>query len=456
MSGGSPRGSETTPKPERNVNIPWLLNKPRRPTAPIPSESSPPTRSTRVPSSEARHLGLFVRSQEGGGGAERVMLNLATWLSGRGHRVDLVMGRAQGHFLDRIPSGVGVFDLGAHIAARALPSLVRLPSTLPHWKTLLWPGAPRVIGAIPALVHYLRRERPDAMLSALNYTNIAALLARRAAGTGTRTVVSVHNHLSTAVANASSPSLRAVPVLAGALFPEADGIVAVSQGVAADLATTAHIEPGRITTIYNPVVTPELTRLAEEPAGHPWLAEGGDPVPVVLAAGKLKPQKDFPTLLRAFAQLLDKREARLIILGEGPDLESLRALAASLGIEGRVDFPGFVDNPFALMRRASVFALSSAWEGFGMVLVEAMACGCPVVSTDCESGPREILGNGRHGALVPVGDAPSLAAALDATLARPPDRDTLIERAGQYRDEKSALAYEALLLGAGSSPGVDQ
>jgi glycosyltransferase involved in cell wall biosynthesis len=381
------------------------------------------------------------------------MLNLAIRLSERGHRIDLVMGRARGHFLDRIPAGVRVVDLGAHVAARSLPDLVLIPSTYRYWKDLVAPGAPRVLGAIPAFARYLRRERPDAVLSALNYTNLAALLGRRIARTGTRMVLSVHNHLSTSVAHADSSSLRAVPRLARAFFPEADGIVAVSKGVAADFASVTGIAPSRITTIYNPVVTPDLARLAEEPAEHRWFSSERDATPVILSAGKLKPQKDFPTLIRAFARLRERRDARLVVLGDGPDRGALVALASELGVGEDVDLPGFVRNPFSLMRHASVFALSSAWEGFGMVLVEAMACGCPVVSTDCTSGPREILMDGRYGPLVPVGNVAKLADALESCIDHPIDRASLLARAEAFRDETSALAYEAVLV---PSTGGDQ
>lgn len=394
-----------------------------------------------------RHLSLFCRSQVGGGGAERVILNIARRLSERGHRVDLVMARAEGRFLDQIPPRVRLVDLKAVAAVRVLPTLPRIPGAMKHVSALAGPSAPRVLGSVPAFARYLRRERPDAVLSALNYTNLAALFARRLAGTRTRSVISVHNHLSASLAHSVEPRLRAVPELARTYFPEADEIVAVSRGVADDLARVTGIRRERITTVYNPVVTPDLRELAEETPTHPWLRGGEGSPPVILAVGKLKPQKDFPTLLRAFARVRAERAARLVVLGEGPELNALREFARTLGIEQDVDFPGFVDNPFALMSRAGVFVLSSAWEGFGNVLVEAMACGCPVISTDCPSGPSEILDDGRYGSLVKVGDSDTLAREILRALDAPVDRKALRERAARFGDERSARLYEGLLLG---------
>jgi len=166
--------------------------------------------------------------------------------------------------------------------------------------------------------------------------------------------------------------------------------------------------------IYNPVVTPSLKSLATAPVDHPWI--GTNQPPLVLAVGRLTAQKDYPTLLRAFAKVRSRRNCRLIILGEGELRDSLEALTSQLGIADSVQLPGFADNPFAWMSKASLFVLSSAWEGLPNVLIQAMACGTPVVSTDCPSGPAEILENGKWGRLVPVGDEVALAEAMDRAL----------------------------------------
>src|SRR3954452_14198277 len=220
-------------------------------------------------------------------------------------------------------------------------------------------------------------------------------------------------------------------------YGQGDAVVAVSDGVADALARVTGLPRGLIRTIHNPVVGPELEALSREPVAHPWLAPGQPPV--VLSAARLTVQKDLPTLLRAFALLRARRAVRLLILGDLPTPErteasigELRDLAYRLGVAADVELPGFVENPYAWMARASLFALSSAYEGFGNVLVEAMACGCPVVSTDCPSGPAEILDGGRYGPLVPVGDAEALAEAMARVLAAPPERAELVARADQF------------------------
>ena len=231
----------------------------------------------------------------------------------------------------------------------------------------------------------------------------------------------------------------------GRLYPRADEIVAVSAGVADDLARVARIPRSRITVIHNPIVTDELLADARAPVDHPWFADGGPPV--VLAAGRLTEQKDYPTLLRAFRHARRARELRLVILGEGEERPRLEALARELDVSGDVDFAGFVANPYAFMARASLFVLSSAWEGFGNVVVEAMACGTPVVSTDCPSGPGEILEGGRYGRLVAVGDDEELAAAMLATLEDPPRPELLRERAAAFRADEAALRYLRVIAG---------
>ena len=202
-----------------------------------------------------------------------------------------------------------------------------------------------------------------------------------------------------------------------------------------------------MTTIYNPVVTAELVSQSRAPLDHPWLQLGAPPV--ILGVGRLHEQKDFPTLLRAFARVRAKREARLIILGEAKHAEyrtELTTLAAQLGIANDVMFPGFVDNPFAYMAHAAVFVLSSAWEGLPTVLIEALACGCPVVSTDCPSGPAEILENGKYGPLVPVGDDVALADAICSVLNTPPNRDWLRARGALFGVDHVADRYLGVLL----------
>jgi glycosyltransferase involved in cell wall biosynthesis len=206
-----------------------------------------------------------------------------------------------------------------------------------------------------------------------------------------------------------------------------------------------------ISVVYNPVVGPEIARHAEAPLDHPWFSLGQPPV--VLAAGRLSEQKDFATLLRAFAVLRGRRPARLVVLGGTPDprrtaarIAGLADLARSLNVAEDVALPGAEPNPFRFMARAAVFALSSAWEGFGNVLVEAMACGCPVVSTDCPSGPAEILDRGRFGPLVHVGDSTGMAAAIERMIDMPTPKEVLTRRAAEFSLERAADGYLRHLL----------
>lgn len=330
-------------------------------------------------------LAIFVPAM-GGGGAERAMLNLAQGIEGRGFAVDLVLARAEGPYMAEIPSSVRVVDLGAS----------------------------RAIMSLPALVRYLRGENPKVLLSVL-HANFIALWARRLAGVRTKVVVSERNTLSRESQHSKDLRVRLAPQLARRFYPWADGIVAVSNGVADDLARTLRISRRHIRVIYNPVVTPELKEKSRAPLSHPWF-EKNEP-PVLLAVGRLSPQKDFSTLLRAFAQVRRIRPARLMILGEGEQRAELIILARHLGLERDVSLPGFVMNPYPYMVRSSLFILASRWEGLPGALIEAMYCGAPLIATDCASGTREILADGKYGQIVPVGDVDALARAVELSLA---------------------------------------
>jgi len=282
--------------------------------------------------------------------------------------------------------------------------------------------ARRVLTALPALVRYLRRTQPVAMASVLDHANVVALWARRIARAPRRVVVIEQNTLSQVAGNASSWRDRILPRVAARFYPWADSVVGVSASVAEDLLDLTGLPPERVHVVFNPIVSRELHDMARAPAGHAWF-EGDEPVAV--AVGRLRPQKDFPTLLRAFAKAREGRRGRLIILGDGPERPRRESLIGELGLEEHVDLPGFTSNPYAFMSRACAFVLSSRWEGLPTVLIEALSCGTPVVATDCPSGPREILDGGRFGTLVPVGDvdalADGIAAALDGALPRPPE-----------------------------------
>ncbi len=320
----------------------------------------------------------FFLGSFGGGGIERVTAHLAHGLVKLGVKIDLILNRSDSIHLWRMPSDIRIIDL----------------------------KQPRLLMSLPGLVQYLRQERPDALLAADHYLNEVALLGKYLARVPTRVIVAEHNQLSKTTYSTRKLKARVAPILTRLLYPWADEIVAVSHGVAKDLAHTASIPLERIQTIYNPVITPELLISAQEPVEHAWF---NSDLPVILGVGKLEAQKDFPNLIRAFAQVKQVKQTRLVILGWGPDRPQLEALIQELGLQDDIDLPGYVQNPYVYMAKSAVFVLSSAWEGLPTVLIEAMALGIPVVSTNCKSGPSEILADGKYGFLTPVGDSKALA-----------------------------------------------
>lgn len=336
-----------------------------------------------------KRLAIFLPSLYGGG-AQRIVLNLAQGIAARGYAVDLVLARAQGPYLAQVSASVRLVDLDAS----------------------------RTLFSLPTLTRYLRNERPQAMLSALNYANIIALWARRLTGTPRQVVISEHNTFSRWKRKLPSFYGQLMSWLLKSFYRWADGIVAVSKGVADDLAQETSIPRGHIQVIYNPIVTPGLQAKAQASLDHPWF-EPGEP-PVLLAVGRLTVQKDFSTLIQAFARVRQARPARLLILGDGEERPALEAMVSELALERDVRLPGFVGNPYAYMARASLFVLSSRWEGLPTVLGEALYCGVPIIATDCPSGPREILADGQYGQLVPIGDVSALAQSMEAILDRPP------------------------------------
>ena len=289
------------------------------------------------------------------------------------------------------------------------------------------------LGVFAFLLGVVRRTRPDTLLAFDTRANQVASWLRWTPAAPPSLWLSLRNAL--------NPRHRA-GLRRAAL--RADGVIAISHGLAREFVGLTGIDASRVYVIHNPAVTPPLARLAATPVSHRWIGEGQPPL--VVAAGRLTPQKDYPTLLRAFAGLRGQRPCRLMILGDGELRDDLQRLAGELGIEDDVDLAGFHANPWPFMRHAAVFVLSSAWEGFGNVLAEALSLGVPVVSTDCPHGPREILDDGRLGRLVPVGDAAALADAIAATLDHPPDRATLVEGARPFAQATAGAAYLGLLL----------
>jgi len=363
---------------------------------------------------ETGSVAIFLPSL-GGGGAERAMLNLARGFADRKLRVHLVVSSANGPFLDQVPSTVRLVDLGHSNVWRSLPGLL----------------------------HFLKREKPGTIISALEYPNMIAIWAKHLSGVTSRVVVTVHSITSIYVRQSLHPTMRIVPSLIKRAYPLADHIVAVSKGVANDLVRITGLPESRVTVIHNPIVTPELASQAERRPKHRWLEP--DEPPLILTVGSLTSSKNHSALIRAFAEVRHARECHLMILGEGTGRARLMDLIQRMHLQEDVEMPGFEVNPFPYIASASVFVLASRLEGLPSVLVEALACGTPIVSTDCPSGPSEILDGGRYGQLVPVDDTHAMAQAILSTLEAPPDRTALRHRAADFSLERVTSQYLALI-----------
>jgi len=391
---------------------------------------------------DSRRVAVLTRGLVGGG-VQKMSLHVARELSSRGWQVDLVSRR--GGDRSGIPEGVRVIVLegkpgllGRREAWRADPEGVA---------TMLRPVlgcliAPEPLRYLPALTDYLCQARPRALFSATTYLNLVALWARRRSGVSTRVLVSERDSLSSNLRTGRSRRAwrwRYAPPLLARCYAWAEAVVAVSDGVADDLAALTGLDRARLQTVYNPVVTDEIDDLCKEPCDDPWFAPGAPPV--VLCVGRLVAKKQIEVLLRAVARLRRERSVRLMVVGDGPERGRLQREAVRLGLEADVRMIGWTDNPYAYMTRAAVFAMTSNREGFGNVLVEALYCGCPVVSTDCPSGPAEILGGGRFGTLVPVGDVAALAHALARAIDEPPRPGFLRERGAEFTTARTTDAY---------------
>lgn len=352
-----------------------------------------------------------------GGSTAKIAARLADVFARRGHPTDLLVTASQNPIPEPLSESVRVVPMGA------MGALVR----------------------VPAMALYLRRRRPAAVLTHRIREDLFSLKAARLAATGTPVFVTVHGPLGMKLDHLprGKGAQRRAQVLRW--YPRNHGIVAISEETATDLRRLLGPQ-APITVIPNPVVTPQILEAAQAPIDHPWFEPGA--APVLVFAGRLEREKDLPTLLRAFAILRQGLDCRLLIIGDGrlrPEIESERD---ALGLQGSVELPGWAANPYPYLRRADLVVLSSVWDALPTVLIEALALGTPVVSTACGSGPREILGEGRYGPLVPPRDPQALAAALAQTLARPLPRERLREGGRRYEVERNADLYLQLMLGA--------
>ncbi len=359
-------------------------------------------------------MALFLPSLDGGG-AERVFVELANEFAVHGLGVDLVLARVQGPYVQDVSAGVRVVDL----------------------------EAPRVLSALPKLVRYLRSERPSAILSALDHANVVAVMARHLARTGTRSIISMRSVPSAIYGRDGAGGSRTLLRFMKVAYRFADAIIANSGAVALDLSKVLAIPIDELHVIYNPLNLNRIERLSRDDAGHAWCAPGVPPF--VLGVGALTAIKDFATLIRAFAIVRARSECRLVILGEGPERERLQSLAIQSGVADHLYMPGFVPNPYPWMRRARAFVSASTTEGCPNALMQALALGTPIVSTDGIGGSAELLENGRWGRLVPVGLPGAMAAAIVETLDAPANPETR-RRAADFSHERIAGQYLEVLL----------
>ncbi len=353
-----------------------------------------------------------------GGSTAKIAARLANGFAARGVAADLLVTASRAPIPEAAAPGVRVVHMGR------MGPLTRVPS----------------------MALYLRRERPAAVLTHRIREDVFTLKAARLARTATPVFVTVHGRMSVKLDHVAGLKGRRRRAEVRNWYPHNRGIVAISRDTADDLCRL--LGPGAaVTTIPNPIITPELTALAAAPIDHPWFARPGEGPPVLVFAGRLELEKDLPTLLHAFARLRAERDCRLLIIGDGRLRGEVESLRAALGLTDSVDLPGWAPNPYPYLRRADLVVLSSIWDALPTVLIEALALGTPVVSTACGAGPCEILEDGRYGPLVPPGDPLALAAALARTLAAPLPADFLKTGAERYEAQRNADRYLELMLG---------
>ena len=401
----------------------------------------------------------FLLDNLNGGGAERVVLSMASGFASLGYEVDLLVCELQGELCGSVPPGVNLVVLQPVGKLAGLGAAIRRAGWRGLRGILFWLASarkiPRSFRYIRDISDYLETTRPAVISSALGKSSISAILAASGLDVPTRVFVGVHIALSIrseqSRKSGKGQAYSMVPMFRYS-FARADGVIAASRGVAEDAISLLGLDPDRVHVVYNPVAEAEL---AGEPSGvftHPWFRPGSPPV--VLGMGRLVEQKNFPLLIRAFAAVRRRVDARLVILGgdkssaeQMAHRQELQNLATELGVGEDIALPGYQRDPHTFLRAARVFVLSSNFEGFGNVLVEALLEGCPVVSTDCPSGPSEILENGRYGKLVPVNDVARLSEAILDSLASEPDSDMLRQRGREFSLERAVEGYHRIFFG---------
>jgi glycosyltransferase involved in cell wall biosynthesis len=364
---------------------------------------------------------LFFCPVLGGGGAEMQVLRLVNGLVDEGVEPALALARGEGSYESRLRREIH-------------------PLICQRWTSS---SLASTAAAVPALAGRIKALRPEVVCSLQEHAHVALRAAVRLSGARPRVVAGIQNSFSARAGSEPRWARSLLHPRYRAAYAAADHVIALSRGVAQDLATCVPAAAGKISVVYNAGMDERLLDLARAPLDLPRPSG-----PLLVTCGRLTRQKDQATLLSAFAELRSEAPPELWILGEGEERAELQRLARELGVSSRVTFLGFKSNPYPFMAAADVFVLSSRWEGFANVVVEALACGTPVVSTDCPYGPAEILADGEFGRLVPVGDAPGLARAVEAALAE--GRTAALsarnrERAARFDAKASARGYAGVL-----------
>jgi glycosyltransferase involved in cell wall biosynthesis len=352
------------------------------------------------------------------GGAQKVTINIANGLTARGYHVDLVTANFEGDFVSDVNSGLHVVDLD-------VPSVAGLG----------------VLAGVPRLKTYLETTKPDILIAGQTHANIAAALAARIAKVSPQVTLTEHS------AYGRSEGLKDwfTNTLASYVYTLADEVVGVSGGVVESIVENTRVDPAKTSVLYNPIDLESVRARSKEPVDDKWLSN--PEIDSIVSVSRLESQKNLSLLLRAFKIVHEQHPStRLIVVGKGSERRRLGELARSLEIEDVVSFPGYVDNPYAYMRHSAVFVLSSRYEGLPTVLIEALACGCSIVSTDCPYGPREILVDGEYGRLTPVDDESALANAIEEMLEDPADSQESVERSEHFTMSNGIDRYESYIL----------
>lgn len=379
-----------------------------------------------------KRIAFVLKSLESGG-IEKVVLNLLNYLvQQEKFSLDLVIASATGEYLNQVPDGVRVIDLQTKLENRST-SYLKL---------------------VPAISKYLRKEKPDYLFSHLPIANVLSVISKFVARIPVSIFLVEHTLLFNTLIQREKRSQTdnpkrldilptLLPIMMQWFYPQANGIIAVSKGLAKELEMSLKLKPNSVQVIYNPVIDDNLLFKSRLPIEHPWFQPNQPPV--LLAIGRLTAQKDYQTLLYAFARFREQFLAKLLILGEGELRSQLEALVSELGLENDVALPGFVNNPYAYMSQAAALVLSSVWEALPTVLIEAMACGCQVISTNCPYGPDEILEQGKYGWLVPVQDEKGLATAMHEALNFPINSEKLKLRSQSFTVEQAVSNYLTII-----------